>query len=255
MMQPMEDREFDKFFRDKLQQAEFQPSDSTWAKIASEINGRESVKKGYSIFLMAAASVICIVAASLWFYRSPNVIELRSAPEKIAKSQEIIETGETSRSLPSQDKDVASPNLSSLTVVRERLMSGSENFSVEANKVTGVQEIQTESGAEESKSETPEPELPVKAVMAPSFVGIDPQDSNISEVSVVRSTLVSAISDDEGPAVPDRKKINSIGSLVNFVVSKIDHREDKVIEFVDGEEGSEVSGINLGLVKLKRRIK
>jgi hypothetical protein len=50
-----------------------------------------------------------------------------------------------------------------------------------------------------------------------------------------------------------QKKIRSIGSLVNFVIAKVDKREDKLIEFKDSDEGSEVSGINLGLVKIKSK--
>ena len=51
--------------------------------------------------------------------------------------------------------------------------------------------------------------------------------------------------------VRGQRKIRSIGSLVNFVIAKVDKREDKLIEFKDSDEGSEVSGINLGLVKIK----
>jgi hypothetical protein len=49
------------------------------------------------------------------------------------------------------------------------------------------------------------------------------------------------------------KRIRSIASLVNFVIAKVDKREDKLIEFKDGVEGSEVSGINLGLIKIKSK--
>jgi hypothetical protein len=52
-----------------------------------------------------------------------------------------------------------------------------------------------------------------------------------------------------------KPRIKSIGGLVNFVIAQVDKREDKIIEFRDGEEGSEVSGINLGPLKFKNRNK
>jgi len=50
-----------------------------------------------------------------------------------------------------------------------------------------------------------------------------------------------------------KRKIRSIGGLVNYVVGKVDPRDDKVIEFTDNDEGTEVSGINLGLLKIKSK--
>ena len=61
----------------------------------------------------------------------------------------------------------------------------------------------------------------------------------------------SQLIESEAPKI----KIRSIGSLVNFVIAKVDHREDKIIEFEDNDEGSEVSGINLGVLKFKSRKK
>jgi hypothetical protein len=49
------------------------------------------------------------------------------------------------------------------------------------------------------------------------------------------------------------KKINSVGSFVNFVVSKVDKRKNKIIEFEDGDEGTMVSSVNLLLLKYKAK--
>jgi len=40
---------------------------------------------------------------------------------------------------------------------------------------------------------------------------------------------------------------------VNFVIAQVDKREDKLIEFTESDEGTEVSGINLGLLKIKSK--
>jgi hypothetical protein len=68
-----------------------------------------------------------------------------------------------------------------------------------------------------------------------------------------KAVFIEEESDIEENELRGQKKIRSIGSLVNFVIAKVDKREDKLIEFKDSDEGSEVSGINLGLVKIKSK--
>jgi hypothetical protein len=55
----------------------------------------------------------------------------------------------------------------------------------------------------------------------------------------------------EAEQTSPRQKIRSLGDLVNRVVAKVDPREEKIIQFTDNDEGTEVSGINLGLIKFK----
>jgi hypothetical protein len=47
--------------------------------------------------------------------------------------------------------------------------------------------------------------------------------------------------------------IRNFGDIVNLVVAKVDKRKDKVIEFSDDDEdGSSITGINLGVIKVKK---
>ncbi|NNU34325.1 hypothetical protein HK413_09510 [Mucilaginibacter sp. S1162] len=44
--------------------------------------------------------------------------------------------------------------------------------------------------------------------------------------------------------------------MVNALMAKIDKREDKLIEFSDSdddENGSDLTGVNLGLIKIKKQ--
>ena len=72
------------------------------------------------------------------------------------------------------------------------------------------------------------------------------------------STLASAQNTsptNEAEQGHSRPRIKGVGGLVNFVIAQVDKREDKIIEFREGEEGTELSGINLGPIKLKSRNK
>ena len=78
-------------------------------------------------------------------------------------------------------------------------------------------------------------------------------DSNIAEPVLLVSQPLETVT--EIAADIPKQKIKSVGSLINFVISRVDKREDKIIEFKDGKEGSAVSVINLGLIKFKSRNK
>jgi hypothetical protein len=54
-------------------------------------------------------------------------------------------------------------------------------------------------------------------------------------------------------AIDRGKRVKGIGGLVNFVIAQVDKREDKLIEFTESDEGTEISGINLGLLKIKSK--
>ena len=51
-----------------------------------------------------------------------------------------------------------------------------------------------------------------------------------------------------------RKRIRSFGDVVNLVMAKVDKREDKLIQFTNSDDGDEsnVTGINLGIINLKK---
>jgi hypothetical protein len=53
-------------------------------------------------------------------------------------------------------------------------------------------------------------------------------------------------------AVKPRHTIRSLGGLINAVVAKVDKRRDKIIEFTDEDDETNVTGINLGIVKIKK---
>jgi hypothetical protein len=51
-----------------------------------------------------------------------------------------------------------------------------------------------------------------------------------------------------------KRRIRSLGDLINVVVSKVDKRKDKIIEFsnTDDDEAT-ITGVNLGIIKIKKQ--
>src|SRR5690606_19880673 len=86
-----------------------------------------------------------------------------------------------------------------------------------------------------------------------------PQWRTESKTSVSTPSLpVLAMNSDE-PTSDDplklRPKIKTVGDLVNFVVSKVDKRKNKIIEFSKEDDGEVISGFNLGVVQYQTQNK
>ena len=255
-MHPISDKELDKLFQQRFEEAHFPPSEDLWSKIAEKMDRKKTVKI-FPVFWMAAASVIVVIGAGLWFYRPVEVIRLQGNRNQLAKNS-VSDIGAVAES----------PVLESIEEVN--------NFNLKVDKVGNqrtlrLKEIEPVTGdVSRTKSEQPNervasngtPQRSVQEISQPQKEAKVPAKyaGDQSKLDVTQQDMIAKVEiPEDNTAVEEEtsspRKIRSIGSLVNFVVSKVDHREDKIIEFKDGEEGSQVSGINLGVVKLKSRIK
>ena len=58
----------------------------------------------------------------------------------------------------------------------------------------------------------------------------------------------------ESTVLPERKGISNVGDLVNFVVDKIDKREEKLLQFnTNDDDQSSLVSINIGIIKLNTK--
>ena len=87
----------------------------------------------------------------------------------------------------------------------------------------------------------------------------DQSSLDLSQPDLSRADLIASNNNqdrnsaDEFNSNTKNRKVRGVGGLVNFVISQVDKREDKLIEFTESDEGTEVSGINLGLLKIKSK--
>ena len=258
-MQPMSDKELDKLFQEKFESFEVEPSAGLWAKIDAEMGDAQATqkKKVFPIFWMAAASVLIVMAAGLYFMPQQDTIKLQGKSKQIAvnkpelKEKNVEQVTEPAVS-PSEKR--AEPQQGS---TRKLIAS---NKSKERRNVNPLQtETKFQSAVEDDKASKvrvaalnvdpvkPQDVVPTshtvkeidKKANTPSFVAM---------LSVPEKTIENNNSVEQ--AMP-RQKIRSLGDLVNRVVAKVDPREEKIIQFSDNDEGTEISGINLGLIKFK----
>lgn len=261
-MHPISDKELDKLFQQRFEDLEIEPSAAVWEKITGTMDQKSKRKSVLPSFWMAAASIVVLIAAGLLYFRPQEVIKLQG-------STEIAQNIEDNSSRPE---------------LNEPSVSITEPFNGTQTEKTDLPDFNLVNASEVKLSEYPmvqkapvaEPEIKIPAaevvVLASEPVKkvnqIQPKKAfkvpnrysgDQSALDVTQPDMMAKAELPEDEINPDesenrgQKKIRSIGSLVNFVIAKVDKREDKLIEFKDSDEGSEVSGINLGLVKIKSK--
>ena len=248
-MQPIQDKDLDKLFKDRFENLEVQPSAGSWKKITDTMDKPLKKRKAYP-FWMAAASVVLLATAALLIYKPVEVIRLQGK----ANTQISSNVGDQ---LKNEPQDLNENNIG----VKVSGLIDKEPSSLKANRLSRklktryVREIPSVVKPEKRTSKDlitndiliakNNEKVPVKRTEDKVLTKIyEPVYSAQIEERDLEMVSAEEIS---------RPRIKSVGGLVNFVISRVDKREDKIIEFKDGEEGSEISGINIGLLKFKNR--
>lgn len=241
-MRPISDKDLDKIFHDKLYSFEAEPSEAVWNGISSKISKKKSK---LPLFWLAAASMATIVGTMIWFSLQDEPMKLtgKAGNDVSQPKQELIET-------PAQEA----------TNISERQLAEVNN------QVVASKEPKENSTLEITKKTPVKPTSPAKITVAnasPPELKIAKEKPALEEKNTLEQTQTLAIvtepeieSQTEPELVEAPKKqrtIRSVGSLVNFVVGKVDKRKNKIIEFEDGDEGTTVSSLNLGLLKFQAK--
>lgn len=252
-MHPISDKELDKLFQQRFEEAEIVPSASVWEKINDKMDGHKRIRP-WSSFWIAAASVVLFIGAGLWFYRPVEVIRLQGAsPVALNNTGEHIQ--------PVEIKEETSTTVSKRQSIE---FNWHKSAATDAPNLieTPVSELNITPNADQTpvtiastvkKVNTPVSQRKQELKIPARYTG-DQSNLDVTQPDMLAKTEIPEqdITVDEAPG-RRHKKVRSIGSLVNFVVGQVDRRDDKIIEFKDSEEGSEISGINLGLIKIKSK--
>ena len=251
-MQPMQDKDFDQLLKQRFDAFEAEPSTGLWNSISAELDKKNHKKRKIRTpFWMAAASVLILASAVFWLNKPVEVIKLHPKSQgqvalKIAK-EPAAETAAEENSVPEA--------VSALAEVKTGRSSQPKTFIArkKQNVTSGETEKRSPQRVHIAEDQVNRATLALQEDKAPV-------NSPKTDISRAGNPAVIAQNDEDVPeeetyTEPARPRIKSIGGLVNFVVAQVDKRENKIIEFKDGEEGSEVSGINLGPLKFKSRNK
>lgn len=225
----MQDNEFDSLFKDQLGAAEVQPSAGLWAKIESELEPKR--KRSLPVYWMAAAVALLVVGLSL----------LMPEGEKIRLQAPVA----------------LSENKADVVPVVEQVSRNPENEAPESDNSTPLVIAPRLTAAEIEKSLEP---LQPKVVLEHPVVRdqrtavvLKTQDPVQEEVMIASAEVADRQMVNEVKEVeqPERRSIRNVGDLVNYVVDRVDKRDNKVLKFnTDEDDNSSLIAINIGFIRL-----
>jgi hypothetical protein len=266
-MHPISDKELDKLFQQRFEDLQVEPSKEVWEKISNTLDKKKPAKRTFSIFWMAAASIVVVLSAGLWFTRSDEKIIAKGSIVIVQDENKVIEQDAVSESFNNTSKEESVPVLISKSwknKVANDLPKAEPTLVNEVVKVIPETKAPEEPSGEVIASNVIKRPIiiqPKQPVKVPTRYSGDQSFLDLSQPDLSRAELSASISDQDRNSTDDfnsntkNRKVRGVGGLVNFVIAQVDKREDKLIEFTECDEGTDVSGINLGLLKIKLRSK
>ena len=233
------DNDFDALFKEKLSSLEIKPTGKVWKGISEQLhNGKR--KRNFPVLWIAAASMAAIIGVGFWLSSTKEPMQL---------------TGTTG----------LKPNTELPATVEKDIAKKIEVLPLEEKREYKIKLVRTKpvkKSTEISKSRTFEPNDMNRPSVAKigekeleASAKIDQEKTDIQSLTNVKEDLpvLAQVPDADVVEEPRQKRIKSVGSLVNFVVGKVDKRKNKIIEFEDDDEGTRVSGLNLGVLKFQAK--
>ncbi len=250
----MLDKDFDAFFKSSLEDYEITPTKDTWSKISDKIAPKTTRKK-FPVFWIAAASIIIVLGVGVGLYNKPtDVIKLHpdGQNEMMANLAEAQQT--KSNSIVTKDEvmgDNLKKSVSKSTTFSEPTKANSSTEVVLVKESISVDQPVTIEIAAVRSPKTVRPKLATGQLLAQQEI------TRLKKIEAVtldenQHAFIASAGVDKTTSVK-KVKISSMGDLVNFVVAKVDKREEKIIKISrTAESDNEVTGINLGLFKFTK---
>ena len=225
---------FDKVFKDKLGEVSVAPSPQVWENISASLEPKQQKKRVIYPWLGLAASVLLVSLGAWWFFPmnqaqvgAVKVVNVQQKPTRITEVQPTAQ-----ENLPKNEVAyIAKP------LVVNKVAQLKQDLVLPPSSVNPV----------EPKPSTThiQPEQQQVAVLN--------EVQSIEPVTILNTPQETALNSVQPSAKKHAKKrIRSLSDLVNFVVSKVDDREEKVLETSSDGAILSITSLNVGPLKFKK---
>ena len=233
-MDNMMENTFDTILKDKLKDVSVAPSPQVWENISAGLEQKQQKKRVIYPWLGLAASVLLVSLGAWWFFPL-NQAQIRTAD---TVGVEEIPTSSANPSLIAQEnlpkKEVTH---SSKPLVVHKIAQLQQDLALPP---ISVNKIEPKPGATVQQLEHQEVAiLTEEPSKEPTQIRNTPEEM----------TLTTA---EPGATKHAKKRIRSLSDLVNFVVAKVDDREEKVLETSSNEAILSLTSLNVGPLKFKK---
>jgi len=253
----MQDKEFDELFRAKLDGFEAEPSANVWPGIADELDSNKR-RKTLGAWVSIAASILVLAGVGLFFIpKKTNTGTKPAENNPIAATTQPIAKPQPPQAPGAANNPVKLKHRTEIARAQSR--HGVNIGEAKTIDTTPVSAIKTAADDHPFITNIPtKTAAPTKAVVPDVAVQLAVNQSidQLPGQSLKPDKLGSQnLADSKKDSVLAKRKhrIHNFGDLVNLVVDKLDKRQDKVVQFADDEDGdSHLTGVNLGIVKIKK---
>lgn len=256
----MQDKEFDEVFNSKFESFEVEPSPMVWDNIDARL-GNNKTKSVLMPWLSIAATIVVLFTAGILFLQKDKAVDKLAKSDKLAMNH-IKQTIPVKINEPVKKDDKVIVTTKSVDKIASNGAHQLKNISpVNKVPVPIVQSI------DKMPVQTPPVNLNNKQLIAAvpdpasthAMATVPDNDVKLAPVQTnapVERPIVMASADNQETTPIKKRGIHSFGGLINVLVAKIDKRQDKIIEFTDSDDDdaeSNITGVNLGLVKIKKQ--
>lgn len=256
------DKELDDLFQSKLNDLEAEPDGMVWNNIADQLNHKRK-KKSIVPVLQIAASVIVVISVGLLLLQKNDLIIKKSVQHKVAKveiKQQKPVAEPTENIKPDKSMLLLSAQNKVVKTARQNKNSNKKRVIISVPNVTSELKVADEMLASDNNQLKKKEDFTTTLAAAKTAIVPDAStrfNNNTDDEETIATTIKPQFlpAKNSTPAfVTKRKGIRSIGDVVNLVMAKVDKRQDKLIQFSDSDDGEEsnVTGINLGIISLKK---
>ncbi|WP_028298256.1 hypothetical protein [Olivibacter sitiensis] len=272
-MKDIRDKEFDQFFRDKLEDLTAGVPGDMWERISKELeDGQEKVSGGGHIMALvpekkllrnrwwryAAAIALLLGISAVWMNRPKEVIYLNAGSQFRERAVDRVETTENKGEIGELSAgQYAQANSSEEGKSEIPVMARQER------KSEGMSDIIKQS-IERKVEKTDEMELVEEGPMLAHNTNmqreeeVDAQVNRIETIVVEENTYAMLDATPEEPIVIEEanalgKKNFDVSHVLNYVVGVVDKGEDKVLAFKRDDEGSISIALNFRSLRKKKQ--
>ncbi|WP_231490469.1 hypothetical protein [Pedobacter sp. Leaf170] len=250
-MQPIQDKDFDKLFKNAFEDAEIEPSRDLWSSIESEIEPKR--KRIIPIYWLSAAAVLLVATVGFLIYKQQDVkpkqyannvkpkLENPAVAEQPTKDSSVLVISPVEKV--TQVLPVSAKPVTSLAKVKTKVTLKP----IETYKVVTAPEMQKQEQVI-VRVETPQKDIKTKIEEAI----LQPKEETI--IAANPSAIKMDNVDNENSQA-ETKGIRNVGDVVNLIVNKVDKRKDKFIQFRTDDDDSSLSSINIGPFKIGKKRK
>lgn len=259
----MQDKDFDKLFSSKFDDFEVEPLPMVWKNIADELEGKKTALPWMSYLSMAAA--VAVVFTTGWLFlrgntqsgqkhhNYANLVNHDSKPQvtPVVKQSEPLVSDSASANKAEAETVVSNNNHQHKTM--SPVNKATEPVTYKTDDIVKVPQQEINSDQQLIAQATAPATAPAKPIMPD--VQLSPKTIDAVAATPVEKPVV-VTTEKETEETPRKRGIHNLGGLINALVSKVDKRPHKFIEFsdeADDDAETNLTAVNMGPLKFKKQ--